>query len=61
MSDKPNNVGAEEIAHRLLIHIAYAEAKSLGSTATGERPNREWILQTYAECLRIVQNPHLQE
>jgi hypothetical protein len=47
----------EGVALKLLYTIAFAEEKSLwsGSLAT-EKATRKWILDTYAECLRTVQN-----
>lgn len=47
----------EYVAHRLMRDIASAEGISL----YGSKPNasREWILETYMQCLRAVQHPHL--
>jgi hypothetical protein len=46
----------EQVAYKLFNHIANAEKKVL----VGPNPsaNREWILRTYAQCLRTVNSPH---
>lgn len=44
----------EQIAYTLLRHVASAEQQSLDEGASG---GREWILDTYAECLRTVRVP----
>ena len=48
----------EAVAYALLERISYAENKDIGigptDTRGGERPDRRWILTTYAECLRTV-------
>jgi hypothetical protein len=52
---------AEEIAYRLFQHVAFAEKKDIAAGYTGERPeerpDREWILQAYTECLLAVRRP----
>jgi hypothetical protein len=44
----------EQIAYKLLLLIASKEGKLIDECAT---ENRKWLLDTYAECLRTVQNP----
>jgi hypothetical protein len=44
----------EEVAYTLFRHIAIAEGKKIDNA---EAPERKWILDTYAECLRTVRNP----
>lgn len=42
----------EEVAYKLLIHIASTEGYRLAhGPNTDNQPNKEWILNTYAECL----------
>lgn len=45
----------EEIAYRLLNIIAQSEKMTLAGMGTF--PDRKWLLDTYAECLRAVRNP----
>ena len=45
----------EQIAYKLLLLIASKEGKLLDDHAI---ENRKWLLDTYAECLRTVQNPN---
>jgi hypothetical protein len=50
----------EEVAYRLLKHAANAEKVVFGHPSSGARgrgmkpATREWILDTYAECLEAV-------
>jgi len=48
----------EAVAYALLERVSYAENKDIGigptDTRGGQRPDRHWILSTYAECLRTV-------
>ena len=46
----------EEVAYRLMSKIANAEQKVLLSSPRSEEnsADRQWILDTYAECLRAV-------
>ena len=43
----------EQVAYQLMARIAHAEELALHGV-TGKRANREWILSTYAECLKVV-------
>lgn len=47
------------VAYALLRDVAYAEQKEIVGLATtsSQRPDRKWILDTYAECLRAVRAP----
>ncbi|UXT59635.1 hypothetical protein FY134_18225 [Agrobacterium fabrum] len=49
----------QEVAYKLLRHIADCEKRSLtGGSANGFSPaDREWILKTYAEAINAVTNP----
>ncbi len=47
----------EQVAYTLLELIAYAEGKLLSGSPQGKAPDRKWILETYAECLRVVREP----
>jgi hypothetical protein len=47
----------EEVAFKLMREIAMAENKSLRGAVAGDKPNRNWILDTYAQCLSVVRNP----
>ena len=46
----------EQIAFKLLQLVGLAEKKSLNTPGTSA--DRDWILKTYAQCLRTVQAPH---
>lgn len=49
----------EQIAYELMTCIAHNERKTLriahGDPATADR---KWILDTYAECIQTVREPH---
>ncbi len=49
----------EYIAYRLFLHIATLERQPLDWTGdqNANRPDRNWILNTYAQCLEAVSNP----
>jgi hypothetical protein len=51
MADTP-----EAVALELLRHIAYAEIRAIADGYSGSRPDRRWLLDTYAECLDAVKN-----
>jgi hypothetical protein len=51
------DVSIENVAYALLIHVAFAEQKAIATGDAGDRPSKEWILQTYADCLRAVRQP----
>lgn len=49
----------EAVAYALFERISYAENKDIGvstDTKGSDRPDRHWILSTYAECLRTVKS-----
>jgi hypothetical protein len=58
MSDKVIHVGEnspEQIAWRLLQAIASNEGKTTQTSMSGgATANRDWLLSTYAECIRVV-------
>jgi hypothetical protein len=57
MADSINIHGAtipEDVAYKLLYAVAWAENIDLEGWA---KTDRNWILNTYAECLLAVQNP----
>jgi hypothetical protein len=57
----PETGSAEAVAYALFERVCYAEGKDIGLTpnvpAAGERPSRNWIFSTYAECLGAVRSP----
>jgi hypothetical protein len=56
IKENPSHQSREEVAFKLLYLIAWGE--NLDLEAWG-KADRDWILNTYAECLRTVQNPEL--
>ena len=57
MAESINIHGAtipEDVAYKLLYAVAWAENIDLEGWA---KTDRNWILNTYAECLLAVQNP----
>ena len=57
MAESINVQGAtipEDVAYKLLYAVAWAENIDLEGWA---KTDRNWILNTYAECLLAVQNP----
>ncbi len=48
----------EEVAYKLFNEIAYAEDKRVRNYGGKQAPTRQWILDTYAECLRAVRAPY---
>jgi len=59
-TDHASNESPESVAYRLLTLIADLESKTLHGNPAKERSNadRQWILDTYAECLRAIKTPH---
>lgn len=47
----------EHIGYVLLGIIARAEQKALNKTDTGATPDRKWLLDAFAECMRAVKDP----
>lgn len=50
----------EHVAYRLLTHIASVERKGIAHSNSASGPSladRQWILDTYAECLLTVLSP----
>lgn len=59
MAENAVNVGGhspEQVAFQLLGIVAHGEGKHLFGAHT-PRAERDWILDTYAECLIAVKNP----
>ena len=54
IKDNPGNQSREEVAFKLLYLVAWGE--NIDLEAWG-KADRDWILGTYAECLRTVENP----
>jgi hypothetical protein len=48
----------EQVAFKLLLQVAKAENKKMvaevGGSAGTEKPEREWILDTYKDCIKAV-------
>jgi hypothetical protein len=50
----------EAVAFELLRVIAYAESKDIGQQNMNfKKPDRQWILDTYTECLKATVGEHL--
>lgn len=47
----------EHIGYVLLGDVARAENKALNKTDKGDVPDRKWLLDTFAECIRAVKDP----
>ncbi len=47
----------EHIAYVLLMAIAKGEGKPLSGGSAGTMPDRKWLLDTFAECMRAVKDP----
>ena len=47
----------EQVAFKLLQEIALAEGIGLRGFQSTKKPDRKWILNTYAECLQAVRTP----
>jgi hypothetical protein len=49
----------EHVAYRLMRDVAHVESKLLEQSVKNPQnvATRKWILDTYAECLRIVRAP----
>jgi hypothetical protein len=47
----------EGIAFKLLYEVAEAEGMQLRHAAGSKKPDRQWILDTYAECIMAVKAP----
>jgi len=55
IKDNPPNQSREEVAFKLLYLVAWGE--NIDLEAWG-KADRDWILGTYAECLRTVEDPN---
>jgi hypothetical protein len=47
----------EFVALKLYFEVARTEQVE-SAYSSGRKPDRKWILDTYAECLNAVQNPN---
>jgi hypothetical protein len=47
----------EQVAYKLMQQIAASEGFVLGGM--GQRPNREWLIRTYSQCLYAIRNPQV--
>jgi hypothetical protein len=47
----------EEVAFKLLYEIAEAEGMQMRLAGGTKKPDRQWILDTYAECIMAVRTP----
>jgi hypothetical protein len=47
----------EEVALKLLYEIAEAEGMQMRHAGGSKKPDRQWILDTYAECIMAVKAP----
>ena len=47
----------EEVAFKLLYEIAEAEGMQMRLADGTKKPDRQWILDTYAECIMAVRAP----
>lgn len=59
ITEHPTDESPENVAYRLLVLIADLESKTLHGNPAKDRTNadRQWILDTYAECLRAIRSP----
>jgi hypothetical protein len=55
MADQTGGHSSEQVAYMLLERIASCEGKALAGH--GDKADRKWILDTYAECLIAVRRP----
>jgi hypothetical protein len=58
-TDHPTDSTPESVAYRLMVLVADLENKTLHGNPSRERTiaDRQWILQTYADCLLAVKSP----
>jgi hypothetical protein len=57
MADEPVVIGInspEYVAYQLFQHIAFVEGARYSSSSVGTAATRQWILDTYAECVDTV-------
>jgi hypothetical protein len=47
----------EEVAFKLLYEIAAAEGIQMRLAGGSKKPDRQWILDAYAECIMAVREP----
>ena len=58
-TDHPTDSTPESIAYRLMVLVADLENRTLHGNPSKERTvaDRQWILDTFADCLRAVKVP----
>jgi hypothetical protein len=58
-TEHPTDESPESVAYRLMLLVADLENRTLHGNPSKDRVNadRQWILDTYAECLRAVKIP----
>jgi len=58
-NEHPTDESPESVAYRLMLLVADLESRTLHGNPAKDRTNadRQWILDTYAECLRAVKTP----
>ena len=57
MADEQTVIGInspEYVAYQLFQHIAFVEGAKYSPTSSGSTATRQWILDTYAECVDAV-------
>jgi hypothetical protein len=57
--EHPTDESPESVAYRLMLLVADLENRTLHGNPAKDRVNadRQWILDTFAECLRAVKTP----
>jgi hypothetical protein len=57
--EHPTDESPESVAYRLMLLVADLENRTLHGNPAKDRVNadRQWILDTYAECLRAIRTP----
>ena len=61
MADAAVHIGEnspEYVAYLLLKEVTRAEGKKIGGLSTDPGVTRQYLLDTYAECLEAVRRPH---
>jgi hypothetical protein len=61
MADEPvvhiGENSPEQVALKLFYEVARSEKKDTGRTTGDDKPDRKWILDTFAECMNAVRVP----
>ncbi|GAB2179399.1 hypothetical protein [Dongia sp. agr-C8] len=58
-TEHPTDESPESVAYRLMLLVADLENRTLHGNPAKDRVNadRQWILDTYAECLKAIRTP----